>query len=337
VTPNELIGVNFHGYGSSIYQNRDTPKPPENYVNDSFATFSKYGLTCVRVSLYWESWEFNKNQFEADLEAIGDAADKHRIMCIYDNHQWECSSWIGSGLGFPNSLMSNHYNKAAHPRRKPDYKTKKDFWDRWWNRNLQTVKGIDGWEAQASFLLKIVKLLDSRRSTFGFELLNEPAVFSFSHYRKIRTYYDYLIDNLRKVTNKPIFFCWAPPHGLVDTPIQQAMASPTNKQNIIFDCHPYPPSYTYILYFKLTSRLIGKNVPLYIGEFNSGKRFGSTLRQISSYTKRLNTLGTLGWALWRWSYIKDQNIPAFNLTRIPNDRIEPNESFKSFIALQKSA
>ena len=73
-TLERLIGVNFHGYGSSVYQNRNTPKPPENYVNDSFAIFSRYGMTCVRVTLYWESWELNKNQFKEDLLAIGQAS-----------------------------------------------------------------------------------------------------------------------------------------------------------------------------------------------------------------------------------------------------------------------
>jgi len=101
ITPDKLIGVNFHGYGSSVYQNRDLPPPPKNYVDDSFAAFSKYGLTCIRVAIHWESWELNRDQFKDDLEAIGDAADRHGIMCIYDNHQWECSSWIGSGIGFP--------------------------------------------------------------------------------------------------------------------------------------------------------------------------------------------------------------------------------------------
>jgi cellulase (glycosyl hydrolase family 5) len=336
---NKLVGVNFHGYGSSVYQNRDTPLPPENYIDDSFAAFSKYGITCVRVTIHWESWEFDQDQFEEDIRAIGDAADMYGIMCIYDNHQWECSSWIGSGIGFPNSLMSNLYPKAERPRSIPNHKTKKDFWDRWWDRNLITISGLDGWDAQVSFLLKIVKLLDSRRSTFGFELLNEPAVFSLSHYHKIRSYNDYLIDNLRRITAKPIFFCWAPPHGLIDTPILQAMASPTNKENIIFDCHPYPPSYAYLLYFKLTSKLIGRNVPLYIGEFNSGIRPGFTLgeKQIASYTKRLAVVETCGWALWRWSYIKDQNIPAFNLTNVSNGRIEPNDTFRNIMTLQKNS
>jgi len=245
--------------------------------------------------------------------------------------------WIWDRLS--NSLLSKYYNKTEHPLRKPDYKTKKDFWDQWWNRNLQTVNGIDGWEAQATFLMEMVKFVNGRISTFGFELLNEPAVFSVSHYPKIRTYYDYLIDNLRKITNKPIVFCWAAPHGLVDTPVLQAMASPTDKKNIVFDCHPYPPSYAYILYFKLMAMLIGKNVPLYIGEFNSGIKFGSTLsqNQMSSYAKRLSLLGARGWALWRWSYIQDHNIPAFNLTRVQGDRIEPNESFKHVIALLNNA
>ena len=245
-------------------------------------------------------------------------ADKYGIKCIYDNHQWECSSWIGSGIGFPNSLMSNHFEKTSSPESIPSYKAKKNFWDGWWNRNLQTVDGIDGWEAQATFLMDVVKLLNGRKSTFGFELLNEPPVFSISHYFKIRIYYDFLINTLRKETDKPIIFCWAHPQRLLDILPLQVRASPTSKQNVIYDCHPYPPSPIHLLYFKLTSMLIEKSMPLFIGEFNSGTEFNASLKedQASRYVKRLGMMGIIGWAVWRWSYVKDDNIPAFNLAAV---------------------
>jgi aryl-phospho-beta-D-glucosidase BglC (GH1 family) len=117
LSSSKLVGVNFHGYQSSAYQNRETPIPPQDYIDDSFKIFSDNGLACIRVTLYWESWELNENGFKDDLNAIGEAADKYGIRCIYDNHQWECSSWIGSGIGFPNSIMPNYYRKTSHPRK----------------------------------------------------------------------------------------------------------------------------------------------------------------------------------------------------------------------------
>ncbi|HEX5891463.1 MAG TPA: hypothetical protein VFY41_01255 [Nitrososphaeraceae archaeon] len=32
-------------------------------------------------------------------------------MCLYDNHQWECSSWLGQEIAIPNSLISTLLNE----------------------------------------------------------------------------------------------------------------------------------------------------------------------------------------------------------------------------------
>ncbi len=83
-----------------------------------------------------------------------------------------------------------------------------------------------------------------------------------------------------------------------------------------------------MLYFRSIALLMG-NIPLYIGEFNSGFTNGTTLtqKQVYEYAKRFKSFATYGWALWRWSYIQDQNIPAFNLTNIVDNRIQPGIYF----------
>jgi hypothetical protein len=47
-------------------------------------------------------------------------------------------------------------------------------------------------------------------------------------------------------------------------------------------------------------------------------------------------MGVCGWALWRWSYIEDQNIPAFNLAKVSDGRIQPGDLFKSLSSVLKS-
>jgi hypothetical protein len=328
-----LIGTNFHSYGSAVYQNKITPVPPQNYVEDSFGIFADNGITCVRVTVHWESWELDMNQFREDLNLVADAADKYGIMCIYDNHQWECSSWIGCGIGMPNSIMSRYYEKRSADR-EPDYDTKKDFWNRWWNREIKTVHGVDGWDAQLVYLTDIVRLLGKHKSTFGFEILNEPEVFRISDYRKVGHYHDYVIKELRKITNKPIFFCCVLPHrGVMDNSVFQALASPTIVDNVVYDGHSYPPSISRMLYFRVATLLMAKIVPLYVGEFSSGFNNGTILteeKQVCQYVKRFKQFGACGWALWRWSYIQDRNIPAFNLTKIIDDRIRPGVLFTYF-------
>jgi hypothetical protein len=327
-------GVNFHGEGFSAYQNHNginLQLSPYNYIDDSFRIFADNGLRHVRVPFYWESWELDPSSCYQDLIAIADAGDKYGIKCIYDNHQWECSSWLGWGIGMPNSIMSHYYEKRT--RNVPDYDSIRDFWNRWWNREIKTANGVDGWIAQLTYLQEVVKLLRDHRSTFGFEILNEPEVFSISHYRKVGHYHDYIARELRKMTEKPLLFCWALPHGVFDNPLLQALVRPITKDNnVIYDGHAYPPSVSRMLYFKSITALMG-NIPLYMGEFNSGYTNGTTLTQdqICEYIQRFKSFGIYGWALWRWSYIKDQNIPAFNLTEIVDNRIQPGPYFKYLI------
>jgi Cellulase (glycosyl hydrolase family 5) len=329
----QLLGVNFHGYKSSSYQNRFTPPPPKNYIDDSFRIFADSGITCVRVTFYWESWELNREQCLDDLRVIADSADKYGITCIYDNHQWECSSWIGCGIGMPNSVMSNYYERmpAEHI---PNFNTKKDFWNRWWNRKIKTADDKDGWDAQLSYLVDFIKLFNNRKSTFGFEILNEPEVFSLSHYNKIGQYHDYMIKELRKITDKPLMFCWALPHVSFDNPILQARIFPSRHKhnNMIYDVHSYPLSLIRMTYFRLIRLLMG-NIPLYIGEFNSGFTSGAVLNQdqLLEYMNICKKFGVYGCAFWRWSYTYDQNIPAFNLAHVVGGKIEPGIYFKYFL------
>jgi hypothetical protein len=335
--PPSLISINFHSYGPSRYQNKTTPLPPLNYVEDSFRIFAESGITCIRVPISWESWELDSNQFYEDLNLIAKTADKYGIMCIYDNHQWECSSWIGYGIGMPNSIMSKYCEKGSADS-EPNFDIKKDFWNRWWNRQIKNTEGVEGWNVQLEYLKKIVELLKDRKSTLGFEILNEPEVFSLSHYRKVGHYHDYVAKELRKITDKPLFFCWALPHVVVDNPVLQVLVSPSKKDNVIYDGHAYPPSISRMLYLRSIALLMG-NIPLYMGEFNSGFTNGTTLtqNQIYEYIERFKSFGAYGWALWRWSYIQDQNISAFNLTSIVDNRIQPGIYFNYLINATKRA
>ena len=67
-------------------------------------------------------------------------------------------------------------------------------------------------------------------------------MFEISHYRKVGHYHDYMIKELRKLTDKQLLFCWALPHGVIDNPVLQALTRPTTKENVIYDGHSYPPS-----------------------------------------------------------------------------------------------
>jgi hypothetical protein len=71
--------------------------------------------------------------------------------------------------------------------------------------------------------------LKDRKSTLGFEILNEPEVFLLRDYYKVDVYHDFMVKEIRKITDKPLPFCWALSHGVVDNPILQALVAPARK------------------------------------------------------------------------------------------------------------
>lgn len=182
---NFLLGVNFHGWGYASYQNRSvTPKPPNGYINDSFKIFKEAGIQCIRFPLYWECYEKNPEVFNQELDNISSAAWKYDILCIYDNHQWECSSYIGEGSGFPNSLLIGSFEPHSDPSSRPSRQDLKKFWNGWQDRKFETIGGKDGWDPQLEFLEGVIKRLKDKNSTLGFEILNEPQVFRQVDFRK---------------------------------------------------------------------------------------------------------------------------------------------------------
>ena len=92
------------------------------------------------------------------------------------------------------------------------------------------------------------------------------------------------------------------------------------------------PGYILSIYYKLISRLL-KNIPLFVGEFNSsiGENARITASQYKQYIKRLNNFSIPGGLFWQWSYIEDAGHPAFNLAKIVDERIHPNENFENYI------
>jgi cellulase (glycosyl hydrolase family 5) len=323
---NANIGVNFQGFRSSAYQNRITPEPPQDYIEDSFEIFSKNNISMLRIPYSWESWEADKSGFYEDLEKISKVADAYSISCIYDNHQWECSSWLGWGIGMPNSLLSSDYTKSTG--RPPTREVLKDFWKRWWNRKITNNDNIDGWEAQISFVKEVMNYLNNKKSTFGFEVLNEPQVYNALDYDKVGRYHTYAIMNLRTISDKPLFFNAAISNTSIDNPILQSQAAPKNGDNVIYDIHMYPPSYYNMQFFRFISS-IARNLQMYVGEFNSDYKYGANLSkdQLMKYLNLFHRFKIFGCTLWRWYYIRDLNIPAFNLTQVENGRINPNANF----------
>ena len=114
-----FFGVNMKGYYTSMPQSRTIGSiMPPNYFDDSFKLISESGMNHVRFVFYWESYVKDPTNFMLELQSVAQAADKHNINVIYDNHQFHTSSWFNprKGTGFPSLLFQNNPSYIAGQR-----------------------------------------------------------------------------------------------------------------------------------------------------------------------------------------------------------------------------
>ena len=140
------------------------------------------------------------------------------------------------------------------------------------------------------------------------------------------------MQELRKCTDKLLFFNAAISHISFDNPISQSQVAPTTNGNTIYDVHIYPPSSYNMRFFRLVCSLL-QNVQFYSGEFNSGYKYGANLskNKLMKYIKLFHKSKIFGWALWRWYYTQDSYIPAFNLTNMSNGKFSSNVNFFNLV------
>jgi hypothetical protein len=345
----KIIGVNMKGmYTSLNYESFPSITIPTDYYDQSFKLIKNIGMNHIRYVLYWEAYENNPSLFLQELENVANNADKWGLKIIYDNHQYHTSSWLDEerGTGFPSFL----FDKSLYPRNSGipmSSNSTELWWTNWWNRNIidQNNK-IDGWNLQAIFLKTIVKLLDNYNSTYGYEILNEPQIFSHDQWSKIGKYYKYITNELRKETNKTIVIDMTIPIKFQDPSINltsenMAKIIPQDSNSIFkISLYGIPKDNNYQekkLELLLNVSKIAK-IPIYVGEWNNVNRekkatiannttddtskinaSKSDLSQGDSdfLVNKFNSLKVYGWAFWNWNYVNTppQNFNLINVTK----------------------
>ena len=290
-----------------------------------------------------------------ELENVATLADKYGLKVIYDNHQYHTSSWLDEkrGTGFPSFL----FDKNLYPINSgitTSSNSTELWWTNWWDRNLtdqnnnnnNDTNRIDGWTLQAYFLKKIVKLLDNYNSTYGYEILNEPQIFSQDQWSKIGKYYKYMTNELRKQTNKTIVLDMTIPIKFQDPAINltsenMAKMIPQDNNSIFkISLYGIPKDNNYQekkLELLLNVSKIAK-IPIYVGEWNhvdrekKGRISNNTTDDTSKinasksdlsqeesdfFVNKFNSLKVYGWAFWNWNYVNTppQNFNLINITK----------------------
>ena len=161
------IGVNMRGYNTTMPQARGefSISLPANYFETSFKKLSEAGMNHIRYRFYWESYERDPFSFMDEIKSVAKAADKYGVKVLYDNHQYDTSSWLNPerGTGFPFSLFEN--NNSTYPYGSggsTGSSSAQTWWTDWWNRSIKSDNGSnDGWTLQAKLLQKIVQAVDN--------------------------------------------------------------------------------------------------------------------------------------------------------------------------------
>ena len=347
VTAQPIHGVVMKGAFVSMKQNNNVlPSPPVNYIEDSLKMISNAGLNHVRFVFYWEAYERDPEAFMNEIKSVANAADKHGLKIIYDNHQWHTSSWFEvKATGFPWSLLERNSEYTKGGGGNTHDKAAQEFWADWWDRSVDGDDGKDGWTLMAEFLKKIVLTVDNHSSTLGYEILSEPHVDNKGHWSKIGKFNSFITAQLRNITDKTIVYSMNVPIDLNSeiniSPKNLAKMAPSDKENVAFKVSVYqiPEGDGYqekrFDLFLETSDLTG--VPLYIGEWNNvirTKQDGITKLNpdLSELTKTdakeilgaLKEAGVWGTAFWRWDYQKVAT-DNFNLVSDKNGTLVPTK------------
>ena len=356
-----FIGVNVRGqYTNLQYERYPDSVFPENYYEDSFRLIRDSGMNLVRYLLYWEAFERNPELFIQELQTVAKVADKYGIKVIYDNHQYQTSSWLDpkNGTGFPGSLFQNAdgdlYDRGSGGE--IHHESSKVWWTRWWDRSINDADGTDGWNLMAEYLKKIVNTVDNHPSTLGYEILNEPQIHSDKQWEKVGEFNTFMVKELRKITQKTLVFSQQIPGSkdseVIDlTPENIAKMAPEDKNNTLFKFTlyrlPEPGGYheerfnTYLAAGKISG------IPVMIGEWNNVERVRVEERdndgdktevykvdaeasdidqkRASFFVEMFEESPIWGWAYWNWNYVPNPVAP-FNLLAVtPDGKIHPTK------------
>ena len=353
-------GVNMRGNYTSQTQSREPSAMifPEGYYNQSFKLISKSGMNFVRYLFFWEAYEKNPKMFMNELKEVSKFADKWKVNVIYANDNYATSSYLDAkdGYGFPSYLFANDtFTKGSGGGYREHNKEAKLWWSMLWDHSLTSVNGTDAWDLQSNFLKTIVAAVDKHTSTLGYEILNEPHVYSTDQWKKIGNYNSFIVNEMRNKTNKLIFYDRQVPseiYGNLNSSAQNiAKMAPSNKTNIVFKTTVYsvPTSGSYAENRLHTSAEAAKlaGVPLCLCEFGlypkSRDLIGESKivlseEKLNEFTEKLDELKGWGWAIWIWDY-KPRDNNNFNLVKFVNGTATATENLHyitNAILLKKS-
>ena len=307
----EFRGVVFIDNVLSNREQGGTFHPPSDYVSESMRHIKLNGMNLVRVPIYWESYANNSAAFLNELEVVARTAADNDICVIFDNHHWYTSSYwdikkLGDaeGRGFPSFVVrdfplvqsNDTYLSTAAP-----------FWTAFL-RNDITVEGKKQiWDLQLEFFESVIARVDGFDNVVGYEILNEPHIFSASQYDDLGKYHTYMAKGIREVSDKKIFFDRETTRGFQRVPSLEYKIVPQNVSGVVYTPHLYAAPFSgsqaevQVNNFKKWSEDWG-GIEVLVGEWSASSQDESDV-----YLESFRENG-FGWTYYSWRPIESKGL-----------------------------
>ena len=312
-----LRGVNY--FWTTVQDpNKPQETAPPPWV--SFPQIRANGWNLLRVQLHWNEYVVNPSLYVSNMQTIAWYAEQNGLYVIWDLiHQAGTSSQYTvegeQGVGFPTFLTA-------------PYSTPQSFWTAWW-ANQTSYEGESGWSLALQYDTLIVKGVDNYSSTLGYEILNEPPIFSSNgmtnmsayDFAGMQAFNTYVSSNLRTLTSKIIIYDRSYMHpdilstciGVV--PSCLSIVAPRKVSNIALDYHQYN-TYNSTLLGEIQSFSTHNHVPVFLGEYAPCSRTNTTCPTSETLVGQyiydlMSTAHSDGWAWTYWSWREGTSGPPW--------------------------
>jgi hypothetical protein len=270
------------------------PATPPGYVAESMKYIKSNGLNAIRVPYYWEAYVFNPTAFMNEIVLIAKAAQQRGICVIFSNfHYYTSSYWHFKPrhLGFPSFVVDDFPKKATY------IETARPFWNAFLSNNIE-INGRKVWTVQFEFIAKVINKVKGYNSVAGFEILNEPHLFSKEMYDKLGNYHTFMAKKIRSITDKKIVFSRETTWGFTREPTLEHKIVPDGVSRLVYGpslyAVPYPSSQgmQQINNFKTWSQKWGTEV--LVKEWSA-----DTYKEAVAYLRAFKANG-FGWTYQSW-------------------------------------
>jgi|GEM_PF-2347164 len=303
-----LRGVNYF-WTTVVDPSRPLVVSPPPSV--SFPQIRKNGWNLIRVQMHWNEYEVDPSQYVENMQTIALYAEQNGLQIIWDLiHQVGTSSQytVGGklGVGIPTFLTE-------------PYQTPSAFWYAWW-ANQTSYDGVGGWKLALQYDVQMVKAVNNYTSTLGYEIMNEPPLFSSNtttgalqfDFSGMQRFNSYIATHLRHITSDTIVYDRPYVHPDVfpscvsEVPSCLFEVMPTGVSNIALDYHQYDTLNSTLL-SEIQTFSKEYSVPVFLGEFAPCSRLDTACPTSQSAVDQyiyaiVSEAHSYGWAWTYWAW-----------------------------------